>query len=165
MKAKKRIISIIMALSCASALASINVTAEPDSINVPIEMNYTYFESVNNAQEMVEPRDNDFPSKTWNLSEDGEYTIDGYAAGSATLFTSYKFKSSSGEITFKINNDGENKTFTVYYYKNGTSEFHRKEAFSLAPGKSDSKTIKVKSSDTIFLGFSAPCNVSGTVTE
>lgn len=162
---RKRILSIVMAVACVSTLSSFNVSAEPTNGNYLVEMDSVCGEIAGDELDGITPYDNSYPTETWNLSTNGSYSVNGSASGSADIYTLYKFKSSSGEINYTINNNNNTQSITLYRYKNGSSIFNRKKLCTITAGSTATGTISVSSTDTIFFAFSSPCNVTGTITE
>lgn len=104
------------------------------------------------------------PSKTWNLKTQGKYSIKGSADNSA-IYTLYYFTGVES-MNITINNKS-NRDLTVRVYKlidNSKIDLLRSRKTIPANDKK-SWNVGTKSNAKYYLMFSAPCTVTGTVSN
>lgn len=109
----------------------------------------------------IQPFTWEYPYLGWNLATEGSYSLSG-SADHSLLYTNYYFTGvNSMDIT--IRNRGS-ESVTVKVYKMGSLDVLRSMVI-IGAEKSKTWNVGTKKDANYYICFSAPCTVSGTVSN
>lgn len=102
------------------------------------------------------------PDIGWNIAKEGTYRISG-SADYSTLYTNYYF-TGVNSLDIKINNKGDkNVTVTVYKMVSGLDLV--RSVVIIGSGKTKTWNVGTKKDANYYISFSAPCTITGTVSN
>lgn len=158
-KIMKKLKSLIAVILCVFVIQSNNIIVFADT-------GFTEYSDItsNSLSIGIEPYDGAKPDSTWNLKTKGKYSIKGSASQSA-LYTLYYFTGvESMDIT--INNKG-NREITVKVYKliNNSKVDLLRSKKTISANDKKSWNVGTKNDAKYYIVFSAPCTVTGTVSN
>lgn len=109
----------------------------------------------------IQPFSWEYPYAGWNLATKGKYSLSG-SADHSLLYTNYFFNGVNS-MNITINNKGS-ESVTVKVYKMGSIDILRSMVI-IGAGKSKTWNVGTKKDADYYICFSAPCTVSGTVSN
>lgn len=157
---KHRFISrgLCLLISLLMAMSTYTVAYAADT-NVGLTPTPSYLDNGNEIQ----PFSWAYPISAWDLSKKGRYTLSG-SADYSLLYTNYYF-TGVNSLDITINNKGS-KSVTVRVYKmSGGSINILRSMVIIGAGKSKTWNVGTKKDANYYICFSAPCTVSGTVSN
>lgn len=152
----KRFLSAAVITAMLVSMTSIQVDA--------FDGNDTEFLDECNASELIDPplspMDNNYPTSSWNLIDNGRYDFSGSANGSASIYTLYYFTGASN-VHLYVCNDYSSSLHV--YVKNQNFPHNTIDSFYVSSGTGVNRQLSVSSNTKFYLQFDAPNSFHGYV--